>query len=94
MLGFVYAQSGRKDDAITILNELEGPTSSEQVGSPFEIALLYTGLGENNRAVEWLEKAKAAHDPFLPYVKEDPNFDSLRNESRFTELLRSSGFAN
>ncbi len=94
VLGFVYAQSGRKDDAITILNELEGPTSSEQVGSPFEIALLYTGLGENNRAVEWLEKAKAAHDPFLPYIKEDPNFDSLRNESRFTELLRSSGFAN
>jgi len=94
VLGFVYGQSGRKDDAITILNELKGSTSLEQVGSPFEIALVYTGLGENDEALGWLEKAKAAHDPFLPYTKEDPNFDSLRSESRFTELLRGSGFAN
>jgi eukaryotic-like serine/threonine-protein kinase len=94
VLGFLYGQSGRKDDAITILNELKGSTSSEQVGSPFEIALLYTGLGENDQALEWLEKAEAARDPFLPYIKEDPNFDSLRSESRFTDLLRSTGFAN
>jgi serine/threonine protein kinase/tetratricopeptide (TPR) repeat protein len=94
VLGFVYGQSGRKNDAITILNELKGSASSGQVGSPFEIALLYTGLGENDQALEWLEKAKAARDPFLPYIKEDPNFDSLRSESRFTDLLRSTGFAN
>jgi serine/threonine protein kinase/tetratricopeptide (TPR) repeat protein len=94
VLGFVYGRSGRKDDAITILNELNNSTSSEQVGSPFEIALLYIGLGEKDQAFEWLEKAKAAHDPFLLYIKEDPNFDSLRSELRFTHLLRSIGFAN
>jgi serine/threonine-protein kinase len=94
VLGFVYAKSGRKDDAVTILNELENSTSSKQAGSPFEIALVYIGLGDKDQALKWLEKAKAAHDPFLPYVKEDPNFDPLRDESRFTELLRSSRFAD
>jgi eukaryotic-like serine/threonine-protein kinase len=94
VLGFVYAQSGRKEDAVTIRNELEGSTSFKQIGSPFEIALVYTGLGEKDQALNWLEKAKAAHDPFLPYIKEDPNFDTLRGEWRFTQLLRSSGFAN
>ncbi|MGE5209074.1 MAG: protein kinase domain-containing protein [Alphaproteobacteria bacterium] len=94
VLGFVYGQSGRKDDAMNILSKLKGSTSSDQVGSPFEIALVYIGLGEKDQALEWLEKAKAEHDPFLPYIKDDPNFDSLRRESRFTDLLRSAGFAN
>jgi serine/threonine-protein kinase len=94
VLGFVYSQSGRKEDAVIILNELEGSKLSKQVGSPFEIALVYTGLGEKDQALKSLEEAKIAHDPFLPYIKEDPNFDTLRGELRFKELLRSSGFAN
>jgi serine/threonine-protein kinase len=92
-LGFVYAQSGRRAEATSILNELKQSTSSEQVGSPFEIALLYAGLGEKDEAFEWLEKAKAVHDPFLPYIKEDPNFDSLRYDPRFSELLKGIGAA-
>jgi Tfp pilus assembly protein PilF len=93
-LGFVYAQSGRKAEATKILDELKQSTSSKQVGSPFEIALLYTGLGENDQAFEWLEKATAEHDPFLVYIREDPNFDGLRNDARFSDLLRKVGFAN
>ena len=93
-LGFVYAQSGRKDEARTILNELIGRSSPNQFRSPFEIALVYTGLGEYDQALDWLEKAQTERDPFLIYTKVDPNFDGLRGDSRFTGLLHRIGFAN
>jgi eukaryotic-like serine/threonine-protein kinase len=91
-LGFLYAQSGRRAEATAILNELEKEISSKQFFSPFEIALVHIGLGERDKAVEWLEKAKTEHDPFLIYIKVDPNFDSLRSEPRFQTLLTSIGF--
>jgi tetratricopeptide (TPR) repeat protein len=87
----MYAQSGRKDEARTILNELKGHSSPNQFRSPFEIALVYTGLGENDQAMEWLEKAKTERDPFLIYIKTDPNFDSLRGERRFQAVLQGMG---
>ena len=65
--------------------------SGKQYVSPFHIALVYVGLGENAQAIEWLEKAKAERDPFLIYIKVDPNFDSLRGEPLFQALLESLG---
>jgi serine/threonine-protein kinase len=91
-LGFLYGQSGRRAEATSILNELEEGISSKQLFSPFEIALVHIGLGEKDKAMDWLEKAKTEHDPFLIYIKVDPNFDSLRNEPRFQKLLTSIGF--
>ena len=67
-------------------------TASKQFFSPFEIALVHIGLGEKDKAMEWLEKAKTERDPFLIYIKVDPNFDSLRSEPRFQTLLTSIGF--
>jgi TolB-like protein/tetratricopeptide (TPR) repeat protein len=90
-LGFVYGQSGRKAEALSILDALIGSRSSGHYVSPFHIALVYVGLGKNDDAMEWLEKAKTERDPFLIYIKVDPNFDSLRNEPRFQKLLMSIG---
>jgi eukaryotic-like serine/threonine-protein kinase len=90
-LGFVYGQSGREADAGTILGELIGSRSSEHYVSPFHIALVYVGLGEKDQAIEWLEKAKSERDPFLMYIKVDPNFDSLRDNPRFNALVQQMG---
>jgi TolB-like protein/Tfp pilus assembly protein PilF len=90
-LGFVYGQSGREAEALSILEPLIGSSSPSHYVSPFHIALVYLGLGKNDRAMEWLEKAKTERDPFLIYIKVDPNFDSLRNEPRFQKLLMSIG---
>jgi serine/threonine-protein kinase len=90
-LGFIYGQSGRKAEAISILNELaERPTTNEYL-SPFQIALIYIGLGENDKAIEWLQTAKRDRDPFLMYIRVDPNFDSLRMDPRFVELMKQIG---
>ena len=93
-LGFIYGQAGREAEARSILGALIGSRSSEHYVSPFHIALVYVGLGEKDKAMEWLEKAKTERDPFLIYIKTDPNFDSLRGDSRFADLLRSMGVAN
>ncbi|MGH9847470.1 MAG: TPR end-of-group domain-containing protein [Blastocatellia bacterium] len=61
--------------------------------SPYEIALIYTGLEENDRAFEWLEQAYLERSGWLIYLKVEPMLDRLRVDSRFTELLRRVGFA-
>jgi hypothetical protein len=44
--------------------------------------------------MEWLEKAKTERDPFLIYIMVDPNFDNLRTDPHFADLMRRVGFAN
>lgn len=87
-LGFVYGQSGREAEARTILGELIGSRLSRHYVSPFHIALVYVGLGENDKAIEWLETAKEERDPFLMYIEVDPNFDTLRTDARFVGLIK------
>jgi serine/threonine-protein kinase len=90
-LGFVYGQSARQAEALSILSGLTGSTSSQRYISPFHIALVYLGLGKNDKAMEWLEKAKTERDPFLIYIKIDPNFDTLRSDPGFQKILTSIG---
>ena len=48
----------------------------------------YAGLSERKLAFEWLDRAKAEHDPFLISIQTDPNFDSLRDDSELVTLLK------
>jgi len=48
-------------------------------------------LGEKDRAFSWLEKAYAAKSGFLPYIKPNPFFDSLRSDPRYADLLKRMG---
>ena len=54
---------------------------------PSDIATNYALLGFNDKAMFWLERAYADHDPNLPYLL-FPQFDSLRNDPRFQDLCR------
>jgi DNA-binding winged helix-turn-helix (wHTH) protein/TolB-like protein/Tfp pilus assembly protein PilF len=77
-LAYIYGQSGRRTEALSILNDLEAPTTSRQPVPAYEMALVHAGLGDTKQALEWLDKAKTAHDPFLIYAQTDPNFDRVR----------------
>jgi hypothetical protein len=55
------------------------------------MALIYTGLGEKERAFAWFEKAYKTRSWGLLWLKVDPRFDSLRGDSRFTDLLGRIG---
>ncbi len=85
-LGRAYAQAGRRAEAEKIIKELQEQARRDYV-HPSHLALIYIGLGDKDSAFAWLEKAYAEHS-FLYFLKSDPNFDPLRSDPRFQDLLR------
>jgi len=53
--------------------------------------VVYVGLGENERALEWLERAFQEHSSGMHKLKVDPRLDPLRGDARFTDLMRRMG---
>jgi hypothetical protein len=53
----------------------------------------YIGMGNNDRAIAWLEKAQAQHSNGLTALKVDPVYDPLRSDPRFRHLMRQVGLA-
>jgi len=89
-LGWGYGTAGRAEDARKVLHEIE-EASKQRYVSPYNNALVYVGLGDRDRAFEWLDKADAERNDFLVYLKCDPVFDSLRSDPRFAALVRRVG---
>lgn len=89
-LGHGYATAGRLDEARALLERLR--TSSDQgYVSPFDIALVHVGLQEPDEAFAWLNQAFDQRSQWLGYLKVEPQFDSLRRDPRFQDLLRHIG---
>jgi TolB-like protein/tetratricopeptide (TPR) repeat protein len=86
-LGSTYVESGRRNEALTLVRELEQKRTSQYV-APHAIAMIYASLGEIDRAFEWLDKAYEEQDVNLNWFVPDPLSDSLRSDPRFEELLR------
>ena len=89
-LGHAYAASGKKAEARKILRELDQQSKYRYV-SPYDRALIYVGLGENDQALAWLEKAEEQNVP-LHHINVDQRFNSLRSDRRYQQLLRRIGF--
>ncbi len=89
-LGRAYAVSGQAEEAKKILNELKKISKRRYVSS-YEIAMIYAGLGDKDKAFEWLERAYEERASFLIFLKVDPRLDSLRPDARFQELQRRMG---
>ena len=53
---------------------------------PTRMATVYASLGEDDRAMSWLERAAAEHDPDVVFDLRDPDFDGLRPDPRFRAL--------
>jgi len=89
-LGYVYAVSGQRRAARQTLAELRELSRRRYVSS-VDVALIYAGLGENDQAFSWLEKAYGERSIKLTHLKMDPRFDVLRVDHRFDDLLRRIG---
>ncbi len=87
-LAHVYAVSGRKEEAIKILKDLEArDDQNPSIGA--DIALIYVGLGDQDQAMIWLNKAYEAR--FKASILLRPAFDPLRSNARFKDLRRRIG---
>jgi len=89
-IGEAYSRSGYKG-ALKSWLQYSISSSNRAYLAPASVAVVYTRLGEQERAFEWLEKAYSAHDGWLVYLKVDPVFDHLRSDPRYADLLRRIG---
>jgi serine/threonine-protein kinase len=90
IMGLIYAVSGRRREAQQVLDELNELSKREHVPA-FNRAVVYVGLGDKERAFEWLEKAYADREWYLWLLKEGGAFERLQSDPRFTDLLRRIG---
>ena len=87
-LGHVYAVSGKKSEALKVVEKLRARTPPQS----YEIALVYVGLRDSDQAFAWLERAYEERSSFgLMTLKVEPRLDSLRSEPHFQDLLRRVG---
>jgi tetratricopeptide (TPR) repeat protein len=86
-LGQAYAALGKTAETRNLLEHLSLVSQHRHV-PPYFFAVLYSALGDNDRAFAWLDKAYEQHDPFLVWIKVSPAADRLRNDPRLTALLR------
>lgn len=86
-LGHLYAVTGKAGEARRLIDELR-ETSKRRYVPPYEVAVIYAGLGEQELALAWLEKAYDERSLRPVWLKFDPRLDGLRADSRFADLLR------
>lgn len=91
-LGRSYALAGRRAEAEQMLAELQSLARRQYV-SPYAFAFIYSALGETDLTFEWFERAYEGRDPKLMNLKATPQWNSLRSDPRFAELLRRMGMS-
>ena len=89
-LGHAYALAGNRREAEKVLQTLSDRAKKSYV-SPFDVALIYTALGEKDKAFALLDKALAERSTFLVYSKWEPRLDPLRSDPRFNQILKQIG---
>jgi TolB-like protein/lipoprotein NlpI len=92
-LGLGHALAGNQEKARAVLNQLNQRSKQDYV-SPYDIAIIHAGLNEIDEAFACLEKALAERSVWLGYLNVEPQWDLLRQDPRFQELLRGVGLRN
>ena len=92
-LGRVYGLAGRRAEALRVLQELMRERAGPKYIAADDIAAVDIGLGETDRAFEWLQRACDERATALVNLKVEPAFDGLRGDRRFADLLRCVGLS-
>ena len=88
-LAHVLAVSGDRNEAQKVLGELM-ELSGRRYVAPYDVAVVYSGLGDKEQTLRWLEKAVERQD-YINRLKVDPRLDPLRSHPRFADLMRRVG---
>ena len=86
-LGHLYGIAGKADEACVVYEELKARAERAYVPA-YDIALVCTGMGWNDQALEYLARAHQERSGWMTYLKVDPRLDPLRRDARFVDLLR------
>lgn len=88
---YALAKWGKQTEARAILDELSKLATTNYV-PPYNFAVIYNGLGESGKALDYLEKGFVEKDVRMAFLKVEPKWNNLRNEPRFIELIRRMNF--
>ena len=88
---YALSRSGQVAEARAILVELL-KLSKDRYVPPYNLAVIYNGLGENEKAMEYLEKGFAEKDVRMAFLKVEPMWNALRSNPRFVDLLNRARF--
>jgi len=91
-LAYAYARSGDRPRAMAEFEDLKKMSLGGEV-LPFNLAIVYLGLGDHQRALDYLERAHAADSQWMGWLNKDRMFDPLRSEPRFMALMKKLRFA-
>jgi TolB-like protein len=93
VLANALARAGRRSEALRVIDELIHVSKTRFV-SQSSIAMGYAGLGDVDSAFGWLDKSLESHDEAIVWVYRHPMFGQLRNDPRYTELLKKLNLAS
>ena len=91
-LAFAYGAAGDRAGAMAEFAELKRTARDGKV-LPFNLALVYLGLGDRTLALDNLERALAADSQMMAWIGRDHIFDPIRSEPRFVALLKKMQLA-
>jgi len=89
-IGWIYAVSGRRVDALKIAEQFKDLASHAYVDF-YQVAEIYAALDDKDEAFRLLEKAYEEHSSNMPFLAVDPFWDGIRSDPRYADLLRRMG---
>jgi len=92
-LGHAYAAAGRQEDAKRMLDQMYERTKQGLFLGLSARAVVYVGLGDKENAILNLQRAREQNDANMIWLRVQPEFDGLRSDPRFEELLRRQGMS-
>ena len=91
LAGYVHAISGDRPKAEGSIHKML-ERKKERYVPPYNLALVFAGLGEPEAALHWLGQALEDRDVHMPFLL-DHKWDGMRSNAEFQELLSRVGFA-
>jgi serine/threonine-protein kinase len=89
-LGYAQARLDDRGKALKALDQLR-TLSKQKYVSPAFFAIVYTGLGQKEQALQWLEKAYEERSRYIPLLKTGSIWEPLSADPRFIDLTRRVG---
>jgi tetratricopeptide (TPR) repeat protein len=88
--GYVYAQQGRRAEALAALARMDSLSHTVYV-TPYAMALVHTALGDRDSAFVWLDRAVAGRTHWVVWLNRDLRWKPIRSDPRFAALVKRVG---
>jgi hypothetical protein len=93
-IGHALASDGMDEELLSEARDAMATLIADSVFTVRQIIVLYTGLGDHEKALQWIESAAGANDLSLGLLGTDPALDPLRDDPRMQRLMDELGLPN